>query len=588
MRCELRGALFLVAVFAGLTTMLLTPGKAQAVLIEVDNTDDFPDEDPGDGVCRGRLIYGAIRRCSLRAAIQEANATPGVDNIVLEAKTYSLVQDPEGTSGPEPIARDLTITGVGRTSTTVELGTNPFRKWQVNGNVTARFVGLTVSHGIGMLVAPGANTFLTSARVDGATGTALSISQGATMTATNSIVSNTQNGLAISNQGNLTIDTTTISDNRGVVVTGLANFAGASATITNSLFVNNVGNSSSGATLRTDGALNVANTTLSGNSGPTAGGIQFGGGNVALVNVTVANNTGPGFRTQGGGIFLQNVLLANNTGGNCNGAPNISGQAPNLQQNFDSDGACAFPAGSNLTGNPHLGPLASNGGPTQTHALQLGSPAIDVANCSAAAPADQRGTSRPRDGNGDTVAQCDIGAFERTVSDFRPPVGVPGLTPHTATVRVDEPFTQTLTWDVPNVEAWRALQSIDYRLRGPTGIVFWLRWDQVTNLFQVLDANGSPVGPAFQGGTPFTLGTRVVTLDLSRTSATGSGPTGQRVTLTLSLTFGRGPLGRSLAVEASATDDLGTVDPFRQVGTLLVDHGRGPAPHALTPKMSAV
>ena len=53
-----------------------------------------------------------------------------------------------------------------------------------------------------------------------------------------------------------------------------------------------------------------------------------------------------------------------------------------------------------------LGPLADNGGPTLTHALLAGSPAIDAADAAACPATDQRGVVRPRD------AGCDVGAFE--------------------------------------------------------------------------------------------------------------------------------------------------------------------------------
>ena len=72
------------------------------------------------------------------------------------------------------------------------------------------------------------------------------------------------------------------------------------------------------------------------------------------------------------------------------------------------------PSGANLSGtltgnilnqDPKLGPLAGNGGPTQTQALLTGSPAIDAAD-SAAPATDQRGVSRPQG------PASDIGAFE--------------------------------------------------------------------------------------------------------------------------------------------------------------------------------
>src|SRR5215217_8763980 len=76
--------------------------------------------------------------------------------------------------------------------------------------------------------------------------------------------------------------------------------------------------------------------------------------------------------------------------------------------------------------------LANNGGPTQTHALVRGSPAIDAINDGTCPPAakNQRGVSRPQDGNGDGGPACDIGSFELTVGVVAP-LAPPG--PLTAT-----------------------------------------------------------------------------------------------------------------------------------------------------------
>jgi hypothetical protein len=83
------------------------------------------------------------------------------------------------------------------------------------------------------------------------------------------------------------------------------------------------------------------------------------------------------------------------------------------------NGSTGFGVRSDLVGrtqkplNPRLGPLRNNGGPTLTYALLPGSPAIDRGGSAATLAADQRGVSRPRDGDGNHSLVVDIGAFER-------------------------------------------------------------------------------------------------------------------------------------------------------------------------------
>jgi len=82
--------------------------------------------------------------------------------------------------------------------------------------------------------------------------------------------------------------------------------------------------------------------------------------------------------------------------------------------NIDSDGSCGLTDPTDLSNvDPLLGPLQSNGGPTPTHALFRGSPAIDRIPTAACLYAqDQRGGARPREGDGAPPSGCDVGAYE--------------------------------------------------------------------------------------------------------------------------------------------------------------------------------
>jgi hypothetical protein len=164
----------------------------------------------------------------------------------------------------------------------------------------------------------------------------------------------------------------------------------------------------------------MSDSTVSGNGGH---GIVIGShGRMRLSSSTVAANTaaasgsGGGILVElGGAAYLANTILADNAapaGAECAGR--VRSRGFNLIETDDDACEIAGSAGGNLIGvDPMLGPLAANGGPTETHALLAGSPAIDAGN--PAAPLG-RGRTCPRmDQRGaDRIATtpCDIGAYE--------------------------------------------------------------------------------------------------------------------------------------------------------------------------------
>jgi hypothetical protein len=245
-------------------------------------------------------------------------------------------------------------------------------------------------------------------------------------------------GGVLNDGGRLTVRRSTFFSNAGFFGGAIANANGGLATIEQSSFFDNVSIAGaaiyneestllvSGSSLRHNtgeggvgienagGVATVVNTTISGNDGSAAaGGVYNSSGTTSLLNVTLAGNTG---HLSGNGLanfgtlILTNVVLDNEgpVGTNCWGDP-ISDGGHNIEDG-ESCGFTDATSRSNL--EPLLGPLADNGGPTQTHALLPGSPAIDAGDDGACPEADQRDVPRPLDGDGDGDAACDIGAFE--------------------------------------------------------------------------------------------------------------------------------------------------------------------------------
>jgi uncharacterized protein (TIGR03437 family) len=244
-------------------------------------------------------------------------------------------------------------------------------------------------------------------------------------------------GGAIQSFGNLNLTDLAITSSTAVGRGGGVHLINANANIIGCTISGNTsGVAGGGISQLSDSVsiLRIVNSTISGNvaNGPGAGGgiFSFTAGqiNLEVVNSTIVNNTA----IDGGGIrnganpnataraTIRNSIIANNTTTNLktavagNGIATITSQGYNLSN--DNGGGFLTGTGDQINANPSIGPLQNNGGPTFTHALLDGSPALDK-GLSSGSTTDQRGVKRPTDlptiANATGGDGADIGAFER-------------------------------------------------------------------------------------------------------------------------------------------------------------------------------
>jgi hypothetical protein len=203
---------------------------------------------------------------------------------------------------------------------------------------------------------------------------------------------------------------------------GIYSFVNTTTTIIRSTINGNTSGDVGGA-LRTLGEVSIDNSTISGNrsTGWHGGALFQTDGDVTISNSTVANNVAPDWASstffigQYGGLAptltLTNTIVSGNQWYACERfASGTVGNVVSGGHSILQDDTCSPGATDQVGANALLEPLADNGGPTLTHALQAGSPAIDAANAAASPATDQRGVARPQG------AASDVGAFELEVA----------------------------------------------------------------------------------------------------------------------------------------------------------------------------
>ena len=435
----------------------------------------------------GRLAHGATitvtttddvmatnGTCSLRKAIQTANTNAAVDGCLRIG------------NGPDAIVFDAVVFDPSGGSRTITLtGQLP----SITESVTITGTGATLliidAHAAlqGLVVYSPAVVTISGLTVMGATNnsTGGGIFNNGNLTLIDVIVRNNQanSGGGIWNQGTMTLLNVTVKDNTADNPTlssggyagaggGIGNYrTGATLKIMNSTISGNTAkgfgggilNDGSDTAIGGGGTVTLINSTVSGNSavldetGHGAGGGGFdnysngnGTATLNLVSSTISGNTAGyagGILSQSVGpssqadaqVNAKNTIIANNSPDTCHGTFWTNSTFTSAGFNLISPvGNC--PVGGNTTcdiydQNPNLGPLAKNGGATETLALCTGSGAPDP-SCAAVSPAmnpvlagsctafctdlaslpvttDQRGVARPQG------PKCDIGAYEAPI-----------------------------------------------------------------------------------------------------------------------------------------------------------------------------
>lgn len=299
---------------------------------------------------------------SLRQAILDANALAGADTITISATgTINLA------SALPDITDGVTIAGPGANSLTVRRNTGGDYRILHFVSGTSSLSGVTISNG--NIIGEGGG-----------------VRNGGTLTLTNVAITGSSAssfGGGIANAGTLTIVGSTISGNTAQ-------------------------SSQTGGGIDNTSTLTIRSSTISGNtttSNNTGGGIFSFGGTVSIVNSTITNNqanasaSASGIRTENAPVTLKNTIIAGNQ--NSATVPDVIADAGGsfVSNGFNligNRGTVVLGPTSDQSGtggsvlNPRLSALANNGGPTQTHALLAGSPAIDAGNSSGSIN-DQRG-----------------------------------------------------------------------------------------------------------------------------------------------------------------------------------------------------
>ena len=240
----------------------------------------------------------------------------------------------------------------------------------------------------------------------------------------------TVGGSIYNDYGTLTLQSVTLLNNTADVGGALANIKGVVNLYASSI-AGNVAVTGGGGVLQDQGSLSLMASTVSGNIAPAGGGIFATGSggsdnSIGLISSTLSSNTATGGGSTGGGIQMRRGVLRTSDstvydnvptgisrymGGTWYSDRSVISSSDTTLYNGESRGIPfeGIESGDNnyVDGEPRLGALGDNGGPTQTHVPAFDSPLVDAVDPADCGPAtDQRGEPRPDNG------RCDIGSVE--------------------------------------------------------------------------------------------------------------------------------------------------------------------------------
>src|SRR6266581_5779135 len=305
-----------LALLAGLALSIRPPDAAAATLtFQVTSTTDAPDASPGDGICAD-----AAGQCTLRAAVQEADAQPSGSavTIVVPAGTFPLKLGVLSLT-----ANTITVQGPGGGATSVDVR-NASQVFNVSPAASVTLGQLTIIHGSasrgGGIQNAGTLTLTNSTVAVSAAGNGGGIynQEGGTLALAGATVSQNvagrDGGGIANNGGTVQLSLSTVSGNKaGRAGGGIVNFFNT-VSISQSTIVGNAAagpNSEGGGGIANgDGTLTVDKTTISGNStnSGTGGSAIFNILTATVSNSTISGNTSP--KTSGSVLNSDTLTLS--------------------------------------------------------------------------------------------------------------------------------------------------------------------------------------------------------------------------------------------------------------------------------------